>query len=569
MYYLHFRPTTILLRFQQVPEQPIIFLATSRCFGGKKLSMSNKQKFGNRRIGKILAALCCAIGLLGNPNPALAANLSETSAPGIISQLATAASSSPQISIVSPRPDEVLPSGDVPVNLQVNGISIFKNAALGLGPHLHLLLDGTPRNSVYDLSQPIVLNDLAPGTHTLEILANKPWHESWKNPGALAQVTFHVLAKSAEAPNPLTPHLVFVPPENFGAEPFLLDFYLTNPPSHQDPQRPQRVISDWQVRATINNQSFPIDRWQPFYLKGLNPGVNLVKLEYLDANSQVLDSSIRILTYQPNGSDSFARLLRNELPLANAIALFDPNSRAVAIQPPAPVVAPSPIAVPTIPVVAPSPIVAPAVPSPVAVLPPPVVVPSSIVVAPSPVAVPSLIVVPSIPVVVPTVAVAPAPSPIVVVPSPVPSPTVVPPVPIAIPSPVAVAPVVTPRPIAIPPAPTPSEPKPVPSVPNSVALLPSPVAVAPLPAAKISPAAPQPIGQIRTLAPAAGEDVVEFKVILRELWHTTTVRMKQFTNQVPPLVSKWSQDLSHWVSDRMQAMGQPTEEKAIEDVINQ
>jgi hypothetical protein len=535
--------------------------------------MSNKQKFGNRRIGKILAALCCAIGLLGNPNPALAANLSETSAPGIISQLATAASSSPQISIVSPRPEEVLPSGDVPVNLQVNGISIFKNAALGLGPHLHLLLDGTPRSSVYDLSQPIVLNDLAPGTHTLEVLANKPWHESWKNPGALAQVTFHVLAKSAEAPNPLTPHLVFVPPENFGAEPFLLDFYLTNPPSHRDPQRSQRVISDWQVRATINNQSFPIDRWQPFYLKGLNPGVNLVKLEYLDANGQVLDSSIRILTYQPNGSDSFARLLRNELPLANAIALFDPNSRAVAIKPPAPVVVPSPITVPTIPVVVPSPIAAPtipvAVPSPVAVLPPPVAVPSPIVVAPSPVVVPSPIVVPSIPVVAPSpVAVAPvpaiAPSPIIVTPSPVaiPSSTVVPPVPIAIPSPIAVAPVITPRPIAIPPAPIRSEPQPLPSV----AILPSPVAVAPLPAAKILPAAPQPIGRTKTLAPAAGEEVVEFDVILRELWHTTAVRVKQFTNQVPPLVSKWSQDFSHWVSDRMQAMGQPVQEKAIEEV---
>jgi hypothetical protein len=88
--------------------------------------------------------------------------------------------------------------------------------------------------------------------------------------------------------------------------------------------------------------------------------------------------------------------------------------------------------------------------------------------------------------------------------------------------------------------------------------------VAPLPAAQISPAAPQPIGQVKTLAPAAGEDVVEFKVILRELWHTTAVRVKQFTNQVPPLVSKWSQDFSHWVSDRMQAMGEPAEEKAIE-----
>jgi hypothetical protein len=258
--------------------------------------------------------------------------LSETSVPAVITQLNRAAATAPQVYIVSPRPEEVITDTNVAVQLQVAGTPIFKNAQLGLGPHLHLLLDRVPTESIYDLNIPITLSNLSPGTHTLQVLANKPWHESWKNPQAFAQVTFHVLAKSTNqlntsSPNAQIPQLISVQPQEVGAEPWLLDFYVANAPSHVDAQHPLRSIADWRVRATVNEQSFEVNRDEPLYLRGLRPGVNVLKLEYLNSQGQVADSTLRVVKYIPNSNDGLSRLVRNELSIDQALTLFDPQSQ--------------------------------------------------------------------------------------------------------------------------------------------------------------------------------------------------------------------------------------------------
>jgi hypothetical protein len=253
--------------------------------------------------------------------------LSETSVPVVITQLNRAAATAPQVYIVSPRPEEVVTDTNVAVQLQVAGTPIFKNSQLGLGPHLHLLLDRVPTESIYDLNNPITLNNLSPGTHTLQVLANKPWHESWKNPQAFAQVTFHVLAKSIDSPNAQVPQLISVQPMEVDAEPWLLDFYVANAPSHVDVQHPLRQIADWRVRVTVNEQSFEVNRDEPLYLRGLRPGINVLKLEYLNGQGQVTDSALRVVKYQPNGNDSLSRLVRNELSIDQALTLLDPQSQ--------------------------------------------------------------------------------------------------------------------------------------------------------------------------------------------------------------------------------------------------
>jgi hypothetical protein len=253
--------------------------------------------------------------------------LSEASAPVIITQLNQVAAVAPQVYIVNPRPEEVIADTTVAVQLQVVGTPIFKNSQLGLGPHLHLLLDRVPTESIYDLNTPITLSNLSPGTHTLQVLANKPWHESWKNPQAFAQVTFHVLAKSTDSPNAQTPQLISVQPQEVGAEPWLLDFYVANAPSHIDAQHPLRPIADWRVRATVNEQSFEVNRDEPIYLRGLRPGVNVLKLEYLNNQGQVADSAVRLVKYLPS-NDGMSRLVRNELSIDQALTLFDPQSRS-------------------------------------------------------------------------------------------------------------------------------------------------------------------------------------------------------------------------------------------------
>jgi Family of unknown function (DUF6130) len=511
--------------------------------------------------------------------------LSETAPPPVIAQLATAASGSPQIAVVSPHPDEVVSTNNVLVYLQVQGVPVFKNAALGLGPHVHVLLDRAPYQSVYDLAQPLTLTNLTPGTHTLQVLMAKPWHESWKNPGAFAQVTFHVFAKSAENSQSIAPTLVYNEPDaTYGAEPFLLDFYLANAPSHRDAR--QQLVNDWRVRTTINDQSFEVDQMSPFYLKGLKPGANLVKLEYLNAQGQSLDSVLRVVNYQPQGTDTLSRLLRNELVLTDALALFDPNSKDVivattaranvainsgvpiAVTPQAlvpPVKVAPPIAIPT---VASTAVATMTTPPSIAPIPTPVISPTPIVVIPAT----------PVPVIAPPAPLAPIPASqplttalnpgtnLSVKPLPLPSlpsalsPQLAAPTKSVLPSspPLAKKPALiqpSQSPVAVAPVlPTPtfssnSVKNPGVIVPNT----PSNSVAAGFPPATVTPPS--------LLTPKTGENTIEFKVLAKEFFHTLSVRIKQFTNSIPPKVARWSKNVSHWIGDRSQAM--QTGQKAI------
>ena len=119
---------------------------------------------------------------------------SETAPPDVIQALRPSLEGyQPQVSILSPQVDEILPDNIVKVRLQVKDLPIFKDPQWQLGPHLHLILDNQPYIAVYDLNQPVVLSDLSPGTHTLRVFASRRWHESFKNEGAYAQYTFLVL----------------------------------------------------------------------------------------------------------------------------------------------------------------------------------------------------------------------------------------------------------------------------------------------------------------------------------------------------------------------------------------
>ena len=265
--------------------------------------------------------------------PVINGKLSEVAPPTVIQELReTLEQYHPQVKILSPKPDQILADTAVSVQLQVQDLPIFKNADLGLGPHLHLFLDDQPYRAVYDTEQPLILEDLAPGTHTLRVFASRPWHESFKNEGAFAQTTFHVLTRTADnAPESGEPLLTYSRPQgNYGAEPIMLDYYLTNAPLHLLAQEnADDEISDWRIRATINGQSFLLDRWQPIYLKGFETGSNWIKLEFLDQQGNPIDnafnSTVRVINYAPRGKDSLAKLVRGELSADQARGIVDPD----------------------------------------------------------------------------------------------------------------------------------------------------------------------------------------------------------------------------------------------------
>jgi hypothetical protein len=273
----------------------------------------------------------------------ISTNIAEVSPPQEIQRLSRLLDRyEPQVSIVSPKPDEVLNDTQVSVKFDVKNLPIFKNADFGLGPHIHVTLDNQEYKAVYDLNQTATFDHLSAGTHTIRAFASRPWHESFKNQGAYAQTTFNVLTKTGEnTPDPKTPLLTYSRPVGtYGAEPVMLDFYLQNAPLHLL-GKDDEAIDDWQVRATIDGQSFTFDRWEPIYLKGLKTGQNWVKLELLepdgDAIANVFNSTAHVINYQPNGTDTLARLVRGEK-IANIDAIVNPD-----YMPPAPEVIPAPV----------------------------------------------------------------------------------------------------------------------------------------------------------------------------------------------------------------------------------
>jgi hypothetical protein len=284
----------------------------------------------------------------------VATNIFEVSPPAEIQRLSRLLDRyEPQVSIVSPKPDEVLNSEQVAVKFDVKNLPIFKNADFGLGPHIHVTLDNQEYKALYDLSQTATFENLSPGTHTIRAFASRPWHESFKNKGAYAQVSFNVLTKTGEnTPEAKTPLLTYSRPVGtYGAEPVMLDFYLQNAPLHLlDKDEP--TIEDWQVRATVNGQSFTFDRWEPIYLKGLKSGKNWVKLELLEDDGDVIpnvfNSTAHVINFQPNGTDTLSRLVRGEK-IANIEAIVNPN-----YVPPTPEPTPTPVEVTPVRVVTPA-----------------------------------------------------------------------------------------------------------------------------------------------------------------------------------------------------------------------
>ncbi|MBC6454133.1 MAG: hypothetical protein GDA43_13795 [Hormoscilla sp. SP5CHS1] len=259
-------------------------------------------------------------------------NIEEVGTPRVIQDLRQLLEVyQPQVTILSPQPDELFNDSTVTVDIAVEDLPLFKDPQLGLGPHLEVILDNQPYIEIYDLKIPLVLTDLPPGTHSLRVFADRPWDESFKNEGAYAQTTFHIFTKTEDNnPDRALPLLTYNSPDgSYGSEPILLDFYLSDAPLHLVAQEyPDDDILDWRIRCTINGESFYLDQWQPIYLKGFKPGKNWVQLEFIDelgrAVKNEFNNTVRLITYEPNGQDTQSRLLRGELAAA-AQAIVDPN----------------------------------------------------------------------------------------------------------------------------------------------------------------------------------------------------------------------------------------------------
>lgn len=287
-------------------------------------------------------------------------SLKEVAPPATIQQLHQILEvKQPQVMILEPQPEQILTDTQVTLKLQVTDLPIFQDPKLQLGSHVEVILDNQDAQAVYDLEKPLTFTNLAAGSHTLRVFAAYPWRESFKNEGAYAQTTFHVFTKTINNKlDPKLPLLTFSSPAGeYGAEPILLDFYLTNAPLHLIAQEdPEDEVPDWRIRVTINGETFVLDQWQPIYLKGWQRGSNWVQLEFIDEQGNVVENvynnTAKVFTYNPGGKDSLSKLLRGELSVAAAKGIINPTYEVPAPPPevtpsPNPLLTPSPEPTPT------------------------------------------------------------------------------------------------------------------------------------------------------------------------------------------------------------------------------
>jgi hypothetical protein len=251
----------------------------------------------------------------------------------------------PQVRILAPVAESVLPEGPWTLRLQVADWPLVDAGPLGLGPHLVVQLDGEPPRPV--VATEVEMPPLSPGSHLLTVYAAKPWGEAHKSPSALQQIRVHRLA-----PNPATlpaagsPQLIPVSPVGSAVPPLLLDWLLMDAPL-------QGLRTDslgWRLRVTLNGESVLLDRQTPLWLKGWRSGSNALLLELLDGRGELLNPPFNSRLQEvivpgaggltPPHSPAYS-------PLELAVLLGDqPLSALEPPPPPAPSPAPSPTPAP-------------------------------------------------------------------------------------------------------------------------------------------------------------------------------------------------------------------------------
>ncbi|WP_293905684.1 MULTISPECIES: hypothetical protein [unclassified Sphingobacterium] len=151
------------------------------------------------------------------------------------------------------------------------------------GQHIHFILDNKPYTALYKPENTVTvpLNS----EHYLLSFLSRSYHESIKTTEASKLVKFKVdaMGKLTTDATPKEPSLFYSRPkgEYKGEETknLLLDFYLVNTNLGSDGNK---VIAD------INGQTFTLDKWGPYEIKGLPLGNNKVKLTLVDKDGNAV-----------------------------------------------------------------------------------------------------------------------------------------------------------------------------------------------------------------------------------------------------------------------------------------
>ncbi len=205
------------------------------------------------------------------------------------------------LSFTSPKDGETIQGNSVAPTFQITGYPVYMDAERKKGQHIHVILDNNPYEADYDPATPFAkFNNLTPGTHTLRAFPGREWHESIKQPGAFAFVTFNVGQASATDINKSAPLLTYSRPKGdykVGDHPkgVMLDFYVTNATLGDN---------DYKVRYTLSKdgktlKTETLTKWEPVWWpwSDIQPGQYKVLLELLDKNNKPVPFKVGNLDY--------------------------------------------------------------------------------------------------------------------------------------------------------------------------------------------------------------------------------------------------------------------------------
>ncbi|MEL6970098.1 MAG: phosphopeptide-binding protein [Bacteroidota bacterium] len=168
------------------------------------------------------------------------------------------------------------------------------------GQHIHLIVDNEPYAAKYEASFDY---EIADGEHYILSFISRSYHESIKHEGASRAVVGRVVGNSLQKSAPVTtPMLFYSRPKGTyvgkDTENIMLDFYPVN----------AELGNGYQVQVEVAGETFTVDTWQPYFLKGLGMGEHTVTLTLLDADGNPVDAPLnpvsRTITLEEDKGDS-------------------------------------------------------------------------------------------------------------------------------------------------------------------------------------------------------------------------------------------------------------------------
>jgi len=201
--------------------------------------------------------------------------------------------------INSPEGGETVPGPDVEVIFTLENYNVFFDSTTKKGQHIHFILDNQPYVPHFK-TEPYLLKNVAPGTHTIRAFPSRAWHESIKDPTAFSMVTFNVQkADGKNSPKRKAPLLTYSRPKGdyYGhqTDSILVDYWVKN--CKIGPKA-------YKVRLTVDGKPEVLTRWQPLWKTGLGMGPHEFSLELLDRRGRPVpgpfNKTTRVINLKPD-----------------------------------------------------------------------------------------------------------------------------------------------------------------------------------------------------------------------------------------------------------------------------